>query len=103
MSSQQEREQVRLPQLVRLGTLKPMGHRPWLLPHRCPSLHHTFGVQHSTYGRLRSADPQKTLHQVAHPSRPGMGLLRFGCQDRFPMRLRMISCVGGARRPHTGL
>lgn len=63
--AQEEREQIRLPQLVRLRPLEvlhglmppyPLGHHLWL---------DAFVTQHPTHRRRRDSDPQEPLHAVA--------------------------------------
>jgi hypothetical protein len=76
-----------------------MRHGLRLLPNRCPRLHHPCGMQHPTDRRLRGANPQKALHQVAHPPRPSLGLLRLRCENRFSARLRPAIRLG-AHPPH---
>ncbi len=105
VSSQQEREQIRLPQLIRLGTLESMRGGLWLLAHRRPRLHDSLGVQHPAHGRLGGSDPQKALHQIPYPPRPGLRLLRLRRQDRLPAHLRApaAATLGARWRPHTRL
>ncbi len=67
--AQQEREQVRLPQLVRLGALEVL--HLVLAPHtplrylRLDAL----GSQHPAHRRLRRADSQVSPHQIPDPTR----------------------------------
>jgi hypothetical protein len=61
---QQEREDVRLPQLVRLGPLE-VAHRMLALHSTSGSLRlDAFAHQHSAHRRLGHADPQEPPHQI---------------------------------------
>lgn len=79
---QQEREQIRLPQLVRLGTLEALrrGLRSWL--RRRASLADALRLQHSTHRRGRSADAEKTLHHVADPPASALRRCRLRRENR---------------------
>jgi hypothetical protein len=95
VTAQQEREQVRLPQLVGLGALEVLHlHLP-----AYPTLGHqgldAFGPQHSPHRRLGSADPQKPAHHIADAAAAGCRRPCLRRQDRlrtlirWPLQVRM--------------
>jgi hypothetical protein len=94
---QQEREDVRLPQLI--------GFRPLEVLHRLmaayPSRHHlrldAFGLQYPAHRRRRHPDPQEAPHQITDPSAAGAGLGLPGSHDRPPLRARRLLEVRSLR------
>jgi len=80
---QEERKQVRLPQLVGLGPLEVLD--LLLAPHalRCGSRLYAFGPQHSPHRRLGGADPQKPPHQIADAAAARAWRLPMRRQDRL--------------------
>jgi hypothetical protein len=99
MPPQQEREQVRLPQLVRLGALKvldlllaahPLGRRLRL---------DALGSQHSPYRRLRRPDPEEPPHHIADAATAGSRRLRMRRQDRLRALIGRLLEVRTQRGP----
>jgi hypothetical protein len=96
--SQQEREQVRLPQLVGLGALEVMDlHLPahptlgrlWL---------DALGSQHSPHGSLGRADSEEPAHHIADTAAAEARSLRLRCQNRLRSligRLLQVRVQGG--------
>ena len=83
VSAQQEREQIRLPQLVRLGTLEVL-HLDLLSHSALGRLRlDPLGSQHPSHRRLRRADPQKPPHHIADATVPSARCLRTRCEDRL--------------------
>jgi len=80
---QQERKEVRLPQLVRLGTLEVL-HRLLsaysLRRHLCLD---ALRSQHPPHRRLRGADPQEAPHHIADTAAAGTWCLLMRCEDRL--------------------
>lgn len=95
--AQQEREQVRLPQLIRLGTLEPMltwlrlGAR--LRPGSCQA----FLLQHPPYRGGRRAQSKVPLQYIADPPAASRRLRTPGRHDRRCPRRHYAT----ARRPPT--
>jgi hypothetical protein len=86
--TQQEREDVRLPQLVRLRALE-VAHRMLSSDSPLRDLRlHTFGLQHTPHGRLGSADAQEPSHQIADAAAAGLRRTPLRCHDRFSLRSR---------------
>jgi hypothetical protein len=80
--SQQEREQIRLPQLIGLGTLKAprRGLRP-RLRHRTLGLLR-LSLQHPAYRRLGGPDAEEAPQHIANAPAPGLRLLALYCEHR---------------------
>jgi hypothetical protein len=80
--AQQEREQVRLPQLVRLGTLEALQPRltldPRLDPRRCQPLL----LQHPPYRGRRGPQPKVALKHIPDPATPRGRLRTLHRHDR---------------------
>lgn len=83
--TQQKREQIRLPQLVRLSALEAMLRRPGAMPHlprdsprACP-----FALQHPAHRRLRGTDAEHALHHIANAP---AARLRLRCLQRHDHR-----------------
>ena len=103
MPAQQKREQIRLPQLVRLGSLEASLNR------LRPRLHHApraqaFGLEHSAHCRRRGPNAEKALHHVPNPP---ASCLRVRCLRReyrpphaaLCARLRSLSPRNRLERP----
>lgn len=86
--AQQEREQVRLPQLVRFRPLKARHARlgPWLAPRRGGG-GDALLTQHAAHRRRRSTDAEEAPQHVADPSTAGPRLRRLHRHDRSALRL----------------
>jgi hypothetical protein len=88
MPTQQEREQVRLPQLVRLRSLEVLYYG--LTPY--PPRHHlrldALGLQHPAHRPLRHADPQEPPHHIPDATVAGAGLRFSRRHDRLRPRAR---------------
>jgi hypothetical protein len=98
VASQQEREEVRLPQLVRLRTLEVLHHL--LAPHalRRRMRLDPLGSQHPPHRRLGGTDPQKPSHHIADAAAAGLRRLLMRRQDRlrtFIGRLLQVRMQGG--------
>ena len=89
--AQQEREQIRLPQLVGLGALEALRHlgsgpgsRLGLGQRRWPRL---LLLQHSPDGPLGGANPQEPSHHIADATAARPRLLRVRLAHRFAQHL----------------
>lgn len=85
---EQEREQVRLPQLVRLGPLEPMHPRLRLGPHRRPCGHQPLLVQHAPHRARRRSQPKVALQHIADAPAARIRLRTLGDHDRRALRPR---------------
>jgi hypothetical protein len=89
--AQQEREEVRLPELVRLGTLEAL--LPWLSlclrrgRRRCEPC----AFQQAPHGRIRSANAKETLHHIANPTATRLRLLGLHRKHGFPSSVGLAS------------
>lgn len=72
--TQQECEEIRLPELIGLSPLEAMLLRLGLRPGRLALLAQPFLLQHPAHRRLRRANAEKTLHHVANPSAASLRL-----------------------------
>lgn len=85
--AQQEREQVRLPQLVRLGPLEAvrlgLGFGARWRSLGCETLR----SQHPSHRRLRCADAEEPPHHVANLAATGLRRRRLGRNDRVMPRI----------------
>jgi hypothetical protein len=99
MPPQQERKEVRLPQLVRFGALEVLHLK---LP-SYPSLGclrlDAFGSQHPPHRRLGGAKPQEPPHHIADPATAGSGRLSMRCQDRLRALIGWLLQVRVQRGP----
>lgn len=83
VSPQQEREEVRLPQLVRLRPLESrLG--PAALRYRAPFLQEPSFVEDPPHHRLRNAQPLEALQHVPDAPRPVLGVFSAELGDRLP-------------------
>ena len=103
VAAQQEREQVRLPQLVRLRPLEARRcrSRPRLEP-RCRWRPHLLLAQHPAHRRRRGAEPEEAAHHVADPAAPRLRLLCLHREDRPATWIVLAAAAGRAAR-HCGL
>ena len=76
LPAQQERKEIRLPQLVRLRPLETQrrGFRPGLAPRRFALARKPLLPQHPAHRRLRGAQAEETLHDVANAPAAGLRL-----------------------------
>jgi len=81
--AKQEREQIRLPQLVRLRPLEVLHLHLAPYPSLCRLRLDAFGLQHPAHGRRRHADTQKSPHQVPDAPASGTRAGRMRRQDRL--------------------
>jgi hypothetical protein len=97
--AQQEREQVRLPQLVRLRSLEVLDNL--LTPHTawCHLCLDAFGLENPPHRRCGSADPQEPPHQVPDTPAAPMRLLALRCEDRCGQRIALLRKVLARQRP----
>src|SRR5262245_51001653 len=90
VTTQQEREQVRLPQLVRLGTLEVLYLDLTAYPTLGRLRLDSFGSQHSSHCRLGGADPQKPPHHIPDASAARLWRLLMCAQDRLRSLIRRL-------------
>jgi hypothetical protein len=83
VTPKQEREQVRLPQLVRLGPLEVLHYVFAAHALRGRLRLHALTSQHSAHCRLRHSQAQEAAHHVADPSTPRARLRRLRREDRL--------------------
>jgi hypothetical protein len=76
MAAQQEREQIRLPQLVGLRPLEVLHDLLASYPAGHDLRRDAFAPQHPTHRGLGGAKAQKSLHQIPDAASPGLRLLR---------------------------
>jgi hypothetical protein len=98
MPPQQEGEQIRLPQLVGLGTLEAVLLRRRLGPGRLLHRHQPFLVQHAPHGRLRGADAEPAAHHVADAAAAGVGVCGLGRHNRCMARIVALLLLRGRPR-----
>jgi hypothetical protein len=100
LAPKQEREQIRLPQLVRLGPLKatPLRLRPRL--HTCGRAQPLL-PQHPAHRRLRRPNAEEAPHHVPNPPAPRLRLDALHFQHRLApwVRRRPRRPRGWANRP----
>jgi len=104
--AQQEREQIRLPQLVGLRSLEVLHHGLALNPSRHHLRLDAFGLQHPAHGRRRYADPQEPPHHVPDATAAGHRRLSTRRQDRLRTltgRLLQVRMQRGLARLERGL
>jgi hypothetical protein len=97
VASKQEREEVRLPQLIRFGALKAPLLRLGLRLGRLALLGRRPRLQHPAHRRLRSANAKEAPHHIANAPAPRLRLLALHRQHR------LASCVALRHRaavPH---
>jgi hypothetical protein len=94
MPSQQEREQIRLPQLVRLGPLEVLYRllAPYASRRGGVGLHPFFS-QHSSHRRLGGPKTQEPAHHItdASASRPRLGLMSRKDRARSSLRASALA------------
>lgn len=116
VASQQERKEIRLPQLVRLGTLEVLHLLLALHPLRRHLRLDAFRSQHPPHRRLGRAYPQEPAHHIADAAatrvrcllmrrqgrlRPLIGrLLQARMQRQLPHFERLISALPIRLHPH---
>ena len=101
MAPQQERKEIRLPQLVRLGPLEVLHHLLTAYPLRRGLRFDALGSQHPPHCRLRGADPQKAPHHIADAAAAGSGFGLLCRQDRLrPLIWRLLQVRSQRRLPH---
>lgn len=99
MLPKQEREQVRLPELIGLGSLEAfglglgLGLSPRLL------LRQALGLEHPPDCRLGRPDAEEPAHHIPDPAAPGGRVLRLHRQDRPPTWVvrRPLAALGQCR------
>ncbi len=84
--AQQEREQIRLPQLVRLGSLEPVLTRLRLGPSSRPGRCQPLLLQHPLHRAGRSPQPEVTPQHIPDAPTPGRWLGTLRRHDRRPPR-----------------
>ena len=89
VAAQEEGEEVRLPQLVGLGTFESVRLSPGLGPGRLALLGEPLALQHPPYRRLRGADAEETLHHVADAPASCLWLRLLGLHDGHPARIEL--------------
>lgn len=103
VSAQQKREQVRLPQLVRLSTLEAHELALRLRPHARARGQLAVLMQHSAHRCRRSSHTQKAPHHIPDATRAGLRLRRMRRQNRRIARVRqprlaVLATLGRAQR-----
>lgn len=96
MLPEQEREQVRLPQLVRLGALEPMRARLRLGPRLRPGGRQALLLQHPPHRGGRRAQSKVPLQHIADAPAASRRLSALGRHDRRTSRRHRTT----ARRPY---
>lgn len=99
---QQEREQIRLPQLVGLGPLKAPLLRPGLGPGRIGLARQPLLLEHPAHRRVRRANAKEALHHIANAPAARLRLRPLHLQHRLAPRIALDctgSCRGAAGRP----
>jgi hypothetical protein len=99
MPPQQEREEVRLPQLIWLGTLEVVGLDLPSHPSVSRLRFYAFGFEHSPHRRLGGTDPQEPLHQIADAATSGVRDLAVRREDRLRTLIRRLLQVRVQRGP----
>jgi hypothetical protein len=98
LSTQQEREQIRLPQLVRLGPLEAMrvalglGLALRLAPRLKPLV-----LEHPANRGLGGAQTEEAPYHVADPAAARIGLRLLHRDHRLPPRIDLAHCRNAAR------
>ncbi len=83
VAAQQEREEIRLPQLVGLGALEALLLGPGLGLRRFAPRPQPLVFQHPTHRGLGSADTEEALHHVADAPAARLRLRALDCDDRL--------------------
>jgi hypothetical protein len=86
--AQQEGEEIRLPELIRLGALEAPLPRFRLWLHSGSRLCKPFAFQHAAHRSIRGTNAEEALHHIANAPAPGIGMLAL----RFNHRL--TACIG---------
>lgn len=94
--AQQEREQVRLPELVWLGALEPFGLGARLRFRCFSALEQAFLMQNAPHRRLRDSEPLESLKDVANPPRSTFRCFTLRVDDGLAARVDLSKRV--ARR-----
>ena len=87
VSAEQEREQVALPELVRLRALETTGLRPGLVRNRLTIFEQSLLVQNAPDRRLRNSERLKAFQNITDPARPPRGVLSLHGGNRVALRL----------------
>jgi len=85
--AQQEREQIRLPQLIGLGALEALHLGLRLRLGRLALLREPLVLQHAAHRRLGGAQPEEPFHDIADSPRARMRLGMFHIDHRLPARI----------------
>jgi hypothetical protein len=101
LAAQEEREEIRLPQLVGLRALEPAwrGLRP------APALRarrlrlDAFLLEHPPYRRFRGPDPEEALHHIADATAARKGLRRLRREHRLAPRVGLARTDPARARP----
>jgi hypothetical protein len=80
--AQQEREEIRLPELIGLGALEATHLEPRLRLRGCSRTLTVLGVQHPPHRRLGGTDPQEPLHHITDPPASRLRVRGLRCEDR---------------------
>lgn len=90
--AQQEREEIRLPQLIGLGTLEPLriGLRTRLGRWSLAPPRQALFLQHPSHRRLGGADPEEALHDVTNAPAARLRLRALHRQDRLAARIVLV-------------
>ena len=96
--SQQERKDVRLPQLVRLRPLEVLHHRLAPYSTRRPLRLDPLALQDPAHRRRRHPDPQEPPHHISDAPSAGRWMRLPGCHDRLRLHARRLLQVRPLRR-----
>jgi hypothetical protein len=83
MAPQQEREEVRLPELIRLGALEAPIARLRSRLRRRPRRREPLALQHPPHRRVGGADAEEAPHHIANAPAPGLRLLSLHREHRL--------------------
>ena len=97
--AQQEREEIRLPELIGLGALKAPLPRPRLGLRPRSRLCEPFALQHPAHRRVRGANAEEALHHVANATTPGLRLRALCLEHRLAPRIRLRRSGAVTHRP----
>jgi hypothetical protein len=95
---QQEREQVRLPQLIGLRALEAHLGRLLLSLRARPRRRQAFTRQHPAHRRRRHSDPEEPLHDITDPTTARRRLLLLRRDDHRVSRVTATRCTRLRRR-----
>lgn len=101
--AQEEREEIRLPQLIRLGSLESPRARPraWLGRRRLAPPRQALFLEHPAHRRLRCSDAEEALHHIANAPASRLWLRALHRHDQLAARIslaRLPAALAAATR-----